>query len=61
MSLTVAGLNDLRQRLNADGLATLGLGGPLVSPAWTDAVPTATEAALSFNVPGLWYAPVTES
>jgi hypothetical protein len=57
MTLTIAGLADVRQRLDADGLATLGLAGPLLSPAWTDATPTANEAALTFTVSAVWYAP----
>ncbi len=57
MSMTVAGLADLRQRLNADGLATLGLAGPLLCPAWADTTPTANEAALTLTMSALWYAP----
>jgi hypothetical protein len=57
MTLTVAGLADIRQRLNSDGLAALGLASSLLCPAWTDAVPPANEAALKFTVAGLWYAP----
>ena len=57
MTITVAGLGDIRQRLNTDGLAALGLAGPLICPAWADATPTANEAQLTFSVPGLWYAP----
>src|SRR5512142_169720 len=57
MSMTVAGLVDLRQRLNSDGLAALGLAGPLLCPAWSDAVPTANEATLTLTMSALWYAP----
>jgi hypothetical protein len=57
MSMTVAGLADLRQRLDADGLAALGLAGPLLSPAWADTTPTANEAQLTFTTSAPWYAP----
>jgi len=57
MTLTVAGIPDITQRLNSDGLATLGLAGPLLCPAWTDTVPAMDTTALTFTVPGLWYAP----
>src|SRR3954469_8870470 len=57
MTLTVAGIPDITQRLNSDGLAALGLAGPLLCPAWTDVVPAMDTTALTFTVPGLWYAP----
>ncbi|OCB55641.1 hypothetical protein A5722_16975 [Mycobacterium vulneris] len=57
MTVTVAGIGDITTRLNSDGLASLGLAGPLISAAWSDAVPTADTTALRFTVPGLWYAP----
>ena len=57
MTLTVAGLGDIRQRLNSDGLATLGLAGPLLCPAWADATPVASESTLTFTVGATWYAP----
>lgn len=57
-SFTVAGQADLRQRLNSDGLAALGLAGPLLSPAWTTALPVADVANLRFTVAAQWYAPM---
>jgi hypothetical protein len=57
MTITVAGVGDITARLNSDGLASLGLAGPLISAAWTDTVPAADTTALRFTVPGLWYAP----
>lgn len=58
MTITVAGQADIRQRLNAEGLAALGLAGPLLSPVWTPATPTVSESGLSFTVAGPWYAPL---
>ncbi|RSM45739.1 hypothetical protein DMA12_12730 [Amycolatopsis balhimycina DSM 5908] len=57
MTFTVAGIPDVTQRLDSDGLAALGLAGLLLCPAWTDAVPAMDATALTFTVPGLWYAP----
>ena len=57
MTVTVAGIPDITQRLNSDGLSALGLAAPLLSPAWTDVVPAMDTTALTFSVPGLWYAP----
>jgi hypothetical protein len=57
-SMTVAGQADIRQRLNSDGLAALGLAGPLLSPVWTQAAPTADVAKMVFTVGALWYAPL---
>jgi hypothetical protein len=60
-SFIVAGQGDIRQRLNGDGLAALGLAAPLLSPVWTPAV----LPAAGLNLPGLrftttaqWYAPL---
>jgi len=58
MTITVAGQADVRQRLNAEGLAALGLAGPLLSPAWTPTVPTVSESGLSFTVASMWHAPI---
>jgi hypothetical protein len=57
-TFTVAGQADIRQRLNSDGLGALGLAGPLLSTAWTTALPTADVANLRFNVTSQWYAPI---
>jgi hypothetical protein len=58
-TVTVAGQGDIRQRLNSDGLAALGLGSPLLSPVWASAVPSASAATLDFTVAGgPWYAPL---
>lgn len=57
-TFTVAGQADIRPRLNSDGLAALGLAGPLLSPAWTSALPTADVTNLRFNVTSQWYAPI---
>ena len=56
MAITIAGQGDIRQRLNSDGLAALGLAGPLLSPAWTQALPAANVANFSFTVAAQWYA-----
>lgn len=58
MSFTVAGQADIRQRLNADGLATLGLAGPLLSPVWAQTAPTADVPNFRFTVASTWNAPL---
>ncbi|MFS8050610.1 hypothetical protein [Rhizobium sp. BR 314] len=58
MAITVAGQGDIRQRLNSDGLASLGLAGPLLSPVWTQALPVANVGNFSFTVAAQWYAPL---
>ncbi|ANP51086.1 hypothetical protein J2Z21_009669 [Streptomyces griseochromogenes] len=58
MTLTVAGQADIRRRLNTDGLATLGLTGPLLSPAWTQTPPATDENRLTFTTMTSWYAPL---
>jgi hypothetical protein len=59
---TVAGQADIRQRLNADGLASLGLAGPLLSPAWTQTQPANVNTPpLRFTIATVdqwWYAPL---
>lgn len=60
-SFVVAGQADIRQRLDADGPAALGLGAPLLSPVWTSAVPQAANVnvpALRFTTTAAWYAPL---
>ncbi|WP_412066280.1 hypothetical protein [Rhizobium sp. SYY.PMSO] len=58
VTFTVAGQADIRNRLNTDGVAALGLGAPLLSQVWTQAVPTANLADLSFTVTANWFAPI---
>jgi hypothetical protein len=55
---TVAGQADIRNRLNADGVAALGLAAPLLSQAWTQALPSFNPADLSFTVAANWFAPI---
>jgi hypothetical protein len=54
----VAGEGDIRQRLTNDGLASLGLAGPLLSTVWTPGAPSLNVATLRFTVTGSWYAPL---
>ena len=55
---TVAGQADIRNRLNADGVAALGLAAPLLSQAWTQALPTFNPADLSLTVTANWFSPI---
>jgi len=58
-TFTIAGQASIRQRLNSDGLAALGLASPLLSPVWTPANPTVDVASLSFTfTASSWYAPI---
>ncbi|HEX2036211.1 MAG TPA: hypothetical protein VHS99_18675 [Chloroflexota bacterium] len=58
VSVTLADQADMRQRLNSDGLAALGLAGPLLAPAWTPTLPAADVASLSFTAAETWHAPL---
>jgi hypothetical protein len=58
-TVTIAGFADLQQRFGSDGLASLGLAGPLISPVWTQAVPTSVNlATLQFTAANAWYTPL---
>ena len=58
-TFTVAGQADLKRRPSADGLAALGLAGPLLSPVWTqEAAPAIDLARLRFTPSSVWYAPI---
>lgn len=57
-TFTAAGQGDIRQRLNADGVAALGQTAPLVAQAWTSAAPNIAASALSFTAAAKWFSPL---
>jgi len=57
-TFTVSGQNDIRQRLNADGLSALGQSAPLIAQAWTAAMPNISVSTLSFTTSAPWWSPL---